>query len=446
MTGKSEFYDLIGVGFGPFNMSLAALTEKNLYSKLFLDQKPEFGGWHTGILPENAKMQTSFLKDLVTPVDPQNYHSFLNYLVTNKKFYSFFNCEFTNTPRYEFSNYLTWVASNLSRLVSYDTKISNIQLSKSGLYEISTNKGVYNAKNVVVGTGREQVSSGLTCDLPEDAPIIKGTQFHKTKIDQNTKSITVVGGGQTGAELFLECINTMPNLEEITLVTRRNHFMALDESPFANDVFTPQYVEYFQSLSSSVRSKIVADQFQIAQGISPGTCFEIYQSIYHLRNRGRKLRARLMPGRNVVSIEMNSNNQCEVFFKSKTDNDFGSNDVLQSDLVIMATGLQKCMPSFMKDLIGSDTAYEKLQIGNNYELKGVNGKYGNVYIQNTGPHLHGVQDPNLSLTAWRAAKIANQILGTEMYCQKQEKPFIYWDGSNSDSSENPSNLIELVNG
>ncbi len=37
----------------------------------------------------DCHMQTSFLKDLVSAVEPTNRHSFLNYLVQRKKFYRF---------------------------------------------------------------------------------------------------------------------------------------------------------------------------------------------------------------------------------------------------------------------------------------------------------------------------------------------------------------------
>lgn len=52
---------------------------------LFLDQKPSFN-WHSELMFSDADMQTSFLKDLVTPVDPTSPYSFLNYLVEHGLF------------------------------------------------------------------------------------------------------------------------------------------------------------------------------------------------------------------------------------------------------------------------------------------------------------------------------------------------------------------------
>jgi L-ornithine N5-oxygenase len=61
--------DLVGIGFGPSNLALAlALHEANgaaACDALFLERQPTFG-WHTGMLLDDATMQVSFLKDLVT--------------------------------------------------------------------------------------------------------------------------------------------------------------------------------------------------------------------------------------------------------------------------------------------------------------------------------------------------------------------------------------------
>jgi lysine/ornithine N-monooxygenase len=66
--------DLVGVGAGPTNLSLAALIETarsrgliTLRSK-FLEENPAIR-WHSGQLFPGTLMQTEFYRDLVTPVD-----------------------------------------------------------------------------------------------------------------------------------------------------------------------------------------------------------------------------------------------------------------------------------------------------------------------------------------------------------------------------------------
>ncbi len=81
--------DFIGVGTGPFNLSIAALSHQiEELDCLFFDEHPHFS-WHPGMLVPDCHMQTVFLKDLVSAVAPTNPYSFVNYLVKHKKFYRF---------------------------------------------------------------------------------------------------------------------------------------------------------------------------------------------------------------------------------------------------------------------------------------------------------------------------------------------------------------------
>ena len=102
---NNQMYDLLGIGLGPFNLSLAALLGhvEKLNIK-FCDNKSEFR-WHPELMFGDATMQTSYLKDLVTPVDPTNPYSFLNYLVHNGLLYHFINTDRKAITRFEFEDY-----------------------------------------------------------------------------------------------------------------------------------------------------------------------------------------------------------------------------------------------------------------------------------------------------------------------------------------------------
>ncbi|THD40679.1 lysine 6-monooxygenase, partial [Enterobacteriaceae bacterium ML5] len=108
--------DLIGIGIGPFNLSLAAMakdTEK--LNTAFFDANPEFS-WHPGMLLPTATMQTYVLQDLVTTVAPRSEFSFINYLVEQKKIYRFLATEQLIISRDEFSDYLRWACDRIPDL------------------------------------------------------------------------------------------------------------------------------------------------------------------------------------------------------------------------------------------------------------------------------------------------------------------------------------------
>src|SRR3712207_5952507 len=109
-------WDALGVGIGPFNLSVAALADTLPQLRLrFFDQRAEFQ-WHAGLLFPNATIQVSFLKDLVTLADPTNRYSFLNFLFHTGRLYRFLNVNFGRASRIEFNQYLRWVCESLPYL------------------------------------------------------------------------------------------------------------------------------------------------------------------------------------------------------------------------------------------------------------------------------------------------------------------------------------------
>jgi lysine N6-hydroxylase len=99
-------YDLLGVGVGPFNLSVAALMSRvHKKSSIFLERQKEFC-WYPGMLIPNSYLQISFLKDLVTAADPTSPYSFLSYIVQKGRFYRFINAEYSFVERKEFADYL----------------------------------------------------------------------------------------------------------------------------------------------------------------------------------------------------------------------------------------------------------------------------------------------------------------------------------------------------
>src|SRR5215510_14447892 len=111
-----ETLDVAGIGVGPFNLSLAALlTPVQDLRFRFFERRAAFE-WQGGMMLPGTRMQTSFLKDLVTPVDPTNRFSFLAYLVERGRFYRFINAEFSHVHRSEFADYMRWAAGNIPNL------------------------------------------------------------------------------------------------------------------------------------------------------------------------------------------------------------------------------------------------------------------------------------------------------------------------------------------
>jgi len=87
-------YDVVGIGVGPANLSLAALLTKTPHlTSRFIEKQANFV-WHAGMLLPKSNLQVSHLKDLVTLVDPTNPYSYINYLHSKKMFISIYYSRF----------------------------------------------------------------------------------------------------------------------------------------------------------------------------------------------------------------------------------------------------------------------------------------------------------------------------------------------------------------
>ncbi|MEF1174167.1 SidA/IucD/PvdA family monooxygenase, partial [Vibrio sinaloensis] len=197
--------DLAGIGVGPFNLSVAALLDTQpQINATFFEGRERFS-WHPGLLLDNTNMQTMFLKDLVSAVDPENRYSFLSYLVRNKKFYRFLSAELNCISRHEFSDYLAWAAHQMGN-VQFSTKVEHVDYDGEQ-FTLHTNQGAYHANNLCIGTGK--VPSFPDCSKK----FISDKVFHAAEIglrdrDFTNKRVMIVGGGQSGADIFLNVLQS----------------------------------------------------------------------------------------------------------------------------------------------------------------------------------------------------------------------------------------------
>jgi L-ornithine N5-oxygenase len=74
------------------------------------------------MLLDDATMQVSFVKDLVTMRDPTSDFSFLAYLHKKGRLVDFINHKILYPLRVEFHDYLEWAASRVDHLVHYDAR------------------------------------------------------------------------------------------------------------------------------------------------------------------------------------------------------------------------------------------------------------------------------------------------------------------------------------
>ncbi|MBT2504528.1 SidA/IucD/PvdA family monooxygenase [Streptomyces sp. ISL-98] len=425
-----EPHDLVGIGIGPFNLSLAALADgvHGGLATAFYEQRPTFH-WHPGLLIEGATLQVPFLADLVTLVDPASPWSFLNYLRTRERLFPFYFAERFHIQRAEYDAYCRWVSSALPGLhfshqvdaVRWNAErdafeVDFTQLDAEGEAEAL---GRAYTRNVALGVGTEPCIPEPLKPLAEApaVPVIHSSAYldHRDRL-LAAEHITVIGSGQSGAEIFLDLLRARPTgHEKITWLARTEAFAPMEYSKLGLEHFTPDYTRYFHSLPESARDELVPRQWQLHKGIDADTIAAIHSELYQRTLHGGWPDAVLTPGVSVRTAGRVATSKIELHLEHLQQ---GTRSRLTTDAVVLATGYrERPLGQLLAGLdphIRRDAA-ERPRIDDQFRLVLDPTVTGSVYVQNAERHTHGVGAPDLGLAAWRSATILNSLTGKEPY-------------------------------
>lgn len=409
---KDMFFDIAGVGAGPFNLSVAALLHpmKNVRHRFFERQKNY--AWHPGMLLPNTTIQNSFLKDLVSFVDPTNPFSFLSFLHAKKRLYEYVNAGFPRTSRMEFNQYLQWVASQLPS-IQLGKNVETINRHDAG-FQIITNDGSCIARNIIVGTGPSPAIPSMAENLVGDR-VFHSSRYLFNRDNLSHKRVAVIGGGQSGAEIVLDMINRGVPPSEVHWISARHGILPLDESHFANEWFTPAYIEYFHGLASSKKAELLEQHRLSSDGVSPETIEALYQTIYRLRFLENGPSCRVMHSRVVDSIRPVQGD----FALDITHMDTEQTEMVAVDCIVLATGYKQTPLPAVLENISDNIEFSEGAPAVNLDFSLRYSGPGKVFVINAARTSHGVAEPNLSVNAWRASMIINSALGHEHYVSPQ---------------------------
>jgi lysine N6-hydroxylase len=426
-----KMYDLIGVGIGPFNLSLAALLEDvSEKESLFFEQKSEFD-WHPGMLINGTRLQVPFLADLVTLADPKSRYSFLNYLNEQGRMYPFYFLQRLEIPRREYNHYCKWAAQHL-KSCQFRKRVVNVKhfpeeesYFQVEVYNIESGKSeFYQARHLVLGTGSAPNIPGSLCDLRNE-DIFHTAEFlaHQHRC-RETKSITVIGSGQSAAEVFRELLSEQRDYNyRLDWLTRSSSFLSMEESKLSLEHFSPDYVNYFYRLSQEKKDETFASQNLLYKGISSHTITDIYNLLYEDSVGGQVLDVGLQVLTEVNDIQRKEDGsgyelKCRQWQQ-------GKEFTHESEVVIVGTGYRPVIPEFVHNLDsyiqwGADGRYE---VGPDYRLHLKEGASNQIYVHSGISHSHGVGSTNLGLAVHRNKIIINHLTGRDVYPVKEHNIF-----------------------
>ncbi|MFJ8665909.1 lysine N(6)-hydroxylase/L-ornithine N(5)-oxygenase family protein [Streptomyces sp. NPDC093600] len=452
-------HDLVGIGIGPFNLSLAALAHgiPGGLSATFYEQNPAFH-WHPGLLIEGATLQVPFLADLVTLADPTSPWTFLNYLRSRDRLFPFYFAEKFHIQRAEYDAYCRWVSTQLPGL-RFGHQVDAVRWNpERRLFEVDFTQldadgeaealGRAHARHIALGVGTEPyVPEPLKplADAP-GVPVIHSADYldHRERL-LAAEHITVIGSGQSGAEIFLDLLRARPaGAEKIHWLARTEAFAPMEYSKLGLEHFTPDYTRYFHALPEPVRDHLVPRQWQLHKGIDADTIAAIHDELYRRTLHGGWPDAVLTPGVNVRTAGRVATTKVELHLEHIQQ---ATRSRLTTDAVILATGYRERpvdrLLAGLDPYLRHDSA-GRARIDQDFRLDLDPCVTGHVYVQNAEKHTHGVGAPDLGLAAWRSATILNSLTGQEPYPLPRRTAFTTFGLERREAPRIPAQAQELT--
>jgi L-ornithine N5-oxygenase len=443
MTDK--VWDLAGVGFGPANLSIAvsyenscrkkAIVESDKISIIFLEKRPSFD-WHPGLLIDDAEMQISFLKDLITLRDPTSEFTFLNYLRSTGGLLEFANLRSFYALRTEFRDYMRWAADALSNYVAYGTAVTNVtpNTANGWVHSLTVHLRKADGREARIITRNLAVAVGGTPRWPEwlDRQSCTGV-FHSSEFLQALKAkypdthspyrFVVMGAGQSSAEMFRHLYASYPNAV-VTLVIAGFALRPADDSEFVNEIFDPTMVDVFYHWPDCQRRKLLDEYANTNYAVADvGLIRAIYRDMYLSKRMTGRLR--LIRGHRLVEVEPYGS-ASRLTLYSAAD---GRKSTVDADGVFFGIGYEHArIPSILRDLTGY---FECDEVGNpnlrrDYSIRCRANFEPRIFLQGPTEASHGLTSTLLSVLPFRAEDILSSIMSQ---CDAR-------DGSDGTSSSN----------
>jgi L-ornithine N5-oxygenase len=407
--------ELLAVGAGPSNLALAVALEELApglaRDSLIIDRDQEIS-WQRSMLMPEVQSNTTFLKDLVTMRNPRSKFTFLNYLHSVGLLNHFVNMGSFVPYRSEVASYLKWTAESLSQvdlqLGVECTDVGPIWTDGTLTGWLATTVGgqTIRSRYLVIGTGRDaRIPEPLRGIRPER--VIHSTQYRQ-RINTMRKDlpyrVAVVGAGQSAAELFCAVLSDLPECRP-TMVMRSVGLNYYETSKFNNELYFPSFVDEFHAARPEARRQILAEMRHTNYaGLAPDTIEWIYRQFY-LDRLSHRDRLQLINMHDITAAREDGD---EIALEL-TDWRTGATTELRSDLVLLGTGFSPEMPWLVRRVADS-IGLPEITVTRDYRLVIDRPSTAACYLHGVNEATHGIADSLLSVLAFRANDIVQDIL------------------------------------
>lgn len=413
---SQDLFELIGVGFGGAGISLAVAIEDwveanngvNPWKIKFLEKNCD-SIWQENLLLPGTDTNHHHYRDLATPRNPRSQFTFACYLKEKGHLYQFAHLGGA-VSRFEWSDYVNWVAKKISHYVRYNEKVEDILPSiESGEVKsllVKTQTGKFFTKNLILSTGSKP-------HIPEIFKVYLNEHFFHTsqflpRVNSLNKdremSFMLIGSGQSAGEAIIYLRNQFP-ASKIYSVHRSIGFKLLDSGHFSNIIYFPEETDYFYELNPE-QKKLAFEDIRLTNygNIDWEVSKTLHWIVYEdkLRNTEKIV---MLNRRKIADIEQKGDRYLV------TLQDVYKEDCIkvETDIVILATGYEEeLFPSLLEKLRPYIRLDEQggAHVTRDYRIQTDDIFQPTIYLNGLAERTHGMSDAqSFSLMAVRAEMI-----------------------------------------
>ncbi|MFG3026009.1 lysine N(6)-hydroxylase/L-ornithine N(5)-oxygenase family protein [Streptomyces sp. NPDC048254] len=434
VNGPDVVHDIVGIGFGPSNLALSIAVEEHnaglagdrRIDALFLERQPRFG-WHRGMLIDDATMQVSFLKDLVTLRNPTSDYSFLCFLRERGRLIDFLNQKTLFPLRMEFHEYFEWAATRVAHQVSYDSEVLAVdpvrdEDGRVGFFDVTRRDPARPGAAVTHRARNISVAMGLEPHVPPGLELAERV-WHNSELIPRAEQLAgtgaavrravVLGAGQSAAETVDYLHRTFPDAEVCSVFAKYGYTPA-DDSPFANRIFDPEAVDVYFSSPSEVKQSLLDYHRSTNYSVVDMDLIEsLYATTYREKVAGRE-RLRFLNVSRVRGVTPAADGALDIAVEFLPT---GERQVLPADILVLATGYR---PRDLAALLGDAAKLclkddgDAIRVGRDHRVETVPEVTAGIYLQGGTEHTHGLTSTLLSTVAVRAEEIHRSVLADRL--------------------------------
>lgn len=402
------------LGSGPHSLAtICRLVDLGLDDKLqiiVLDRKDCFD-WHPGLLVPKVTMQISFLKDLVSQINPRSQFSFLNFLSETGRLTEFTNLSTLYPYRIEFRNYLRWVVDRLEKIgiqFIYAASVVEVGVLDDGRCNIALSSGEsLVADYLQISIGGAPNIPNWSLDMLPSRRITHSEKFlmrieEKDMVLRDSLHFCIVGGGQSAIEMLNALREKFPRCE-IDLIMRRSYLQEYTTNKFSNRIFLPSHIESFFSLPRRVKEAL-HDEYRLTNysGVNSSDLDELYRTMYFEKILGSD-NIKIHPKSEVVACEDYAD-RCKLSVRDLLRGEITQREF---DYVFLGTGYENSLQHALTR-IGFCDRSENIYVDECFQMI-VDNSLSRIFCMGHNELSHGIQDVLVSNVAFKADKVCKRL-------------------------------------